>query len=222
MNILYQILLAAGVIFAFSMLFICLGLLKKPKPEKEPEFDAADYYAGAGGRSGRSLDAAGRGADDEYADDEYADEEYADDEYEDVDNDDESEPGESAESGGDEEPVADEPVDGESEKPESGAEPEARGGIKVTVTVIETNKTHELTVTKEALIGRNPGCDVVVPKPMVSSVHCILTKDKDKLMVEDNNSTNGTFLNGKPLKHVVEVKNNDMLTLGDRQIRINL
>lgn len=216
MNILYQILIAAGVIFAFSMLFICLGLLKKPKQKKEPEFEEADYYAGSGARSGRSLDAAGGAADDEYADDDYAEDDY-DDEHADDDNaEDDSVEDDNTE---DEHADGDEDDDGADEKPESGAD---RGGIKVSVTVIETNKTHELTVTKEALIGRNPGCDVVVPKPMVSSVHCILTKDKDKLMVEDNNSTNGTFLNGKPLKHVVEVKNNDMLTLGDRQIRINL
>ena len=220
MNILYQILIAAGVIFAFSMLFICLGLLKKPKQKKEPEFDEADYYAGSGARSGRSLDAAGGAADDEYENDEYVEDDYDDDNVEDDNADDETEPDESAESAdGDEDDELAADDDGADEKPESGAD---RGGIKVSVTVIETNKTHELTVTKEALIGRNPGCDVVVPKPMVSSVHCILTKDKDKLMVEDNNSTNGTFLNGKPLKHVVEVKNNDMLTLGDRQIRINL
>ena len=213
MNILYQILLAAGVIFAFSMLFICLGLFKKPKQKKKPEFDEADYRVGSGAHSGRSLDAAGGAADDDYADDDYVEEGYDEDgsaEDEDVSD-------ENAESAEDDEPEAD--SDGAGEKPESGAD---RGGIKVSVTVIETNKTHEIVVSKEALIGRNPGCDVVVPKPMVSSVHCILTKDNDKLMVEDNNSTNGTFLNGKPLKHVVEVKNNDMLTLGDRQIRINL
>lgn len=207
MNILYKILIAAGVLFALSMLFICLGLLKKPKPKKEPEFDEADYRVGSGGRSGRSLDAAGGAADDEYVDEDYDDENAEDDNA-----DDEAELDESADGDEDDEPAAD----------DDGADADDRGGIKVSVTVIETNKTHELTVNKEALIGRNPGCDVVVPKPMVSSVHCILTRDKDKLMVEDNNSTNGTFLNGKPLKHVVEVKNNDMLTLGDRQIRINL
>ena len=215
MNILYKILIAAGVLFALSMLFICLGLLKKPKPKKEPEFDEADYRVGSGARSGRSLDAAGGAADDEYEDDEYVDDDYDDENAEDDNADEEAEPDESAES-------ADGDEDDESAADDDGADADDRDGIKVSITVIETNKTHELTVAKEALIGRNPGCDVVVPKPMVSSVHCILTRDKDKLMVEDNNSTNGTFLNGKPLKHVVEVKNNDMLTLGDRQIRINL
>ena len=39
---------------------------------------------------------------------------------------------------------------------------------------------------------------------------------------EDNNSTNGTIINGKPLIHSVELKNNDMLTLGDQSIRINM
>lgn len=40
-------------------------------------------------------------------------------------------------------------------------------------------------------------------------------------MVEDNNSTNGTLLNGKPLKHIIELKNNDVLTLGEPMIKIN-
>ena len=87
--------------------------------------------------------------------------------------------------------------------------------------MIENNKTKTLTIEDEILVGRNPQCDVVVNKPMVSSVHCILIRDGKKIMAEDNNSTNGTLLNGKPLKHQVEIKNNDVLTLGDRPIRIN-
>ena len=96
-----------------------------------------------------------------------------------------------------------------------------KGEIKVSVTIIENNKTKTLTIEDEILVGRNPQCDVVFNKPMVSSVHCILIRDGKKIMAEDNNSTNGTLLNGKPLKHQVEIKNNDVLTLGDRPIRIN-
>ena len=200
MDILYSILAAAGALFALSMLFICLGLFKKPKPPKVPEFDEAEYFGG--------IDVSS----DEVSENDGAQED-GDDESEDSDD---AEETEEAEAETEEDSEEDE-EDSEPQNDESTPE----DGISVLVTVIDTNKTHKVVVREEILIGRNPKCDVVVPKPMVSSVHCILTRDRDKVMVEDNNSTNGTLLNGKPLKHVVEVKNNDMLTLGDRQIRVN-
>ena len=101
--------------------------------------------------------------------------------------------------------------------------PEPSNGIEVEVTVIDNNKTYKVVVDDEVRqIGRNPQCDVVVNKPMVSRRYRVLTRDGKKVMIEDNNSTNGTLLNGKKLMHVIEVKNNDVVTLGDRLIRINL
>ena len=198
MDILYGILAASGVLFALSMLFICLGLFKKPKPPKEPEFDEAEYLG--------DIDFSS----DEVSEDDDADSEEGEDDGESEEPDDAEEA---------EESEVEEDSETEESEPQNENTPE--NGISVSVTVIDANKTHKVVVSEEILIGRNPKCDIVVPKPMVSSVHCILTRDRDKLMVEDNNSTNGTLLNGKPLKHVVEVKNNDMLTLGDRQIRVN-
>ncbi len=219
MKILYEILGAAGFLFALSMLFICIGLFKKPKIKDEPE--SADYAASvvpAGSRVfAGSERQAERAADEEQSEDaEEAHEIETDgaDEDKDLDGDTDNDASEN-EAKAENESEDENEVGSEAETARSG------GGIDVSVTIIETNKTYKLSVTGEALIGRNPKCDVVVPKPMVSSVHCILVKDKNKLMAEDNNSTNGTLLNGKPLKHVVELKNNDMLTLGDRQIRIN-
>ncbi len=215
MKILYEILGAAGFLFALSMLFICIGLFKKPKIKDEPE--SVGYAAPAGNRvfagSERQAESA---ADDEQID---GDEETYEADGADEDNDLDLDTDNDA--GGTEAETENEGED-ENEAGSEAGSVRSGAGIDVSVTIIETNKTYKLSVTGEALIGRNPKCDVVVPKPMVSSVHCILVKDRNKLMVEDNNSTNGTLLNGKPLKHVVELKNNDMLTLGDRQIRINL
>lgn len=210
MNILYQILAVSGVLFVLAMVFICLGLFKKPKMKPESDMSFNNYLSGSS--SGRSLDNVGSEGDyDEYDTDLDDSEDYDEDYYDDADSDEEAE-------------EAEEPEDNESEEADGGENNTASsspGGINVSVTVIDTNKTTELVVTDEALIGRNPSCDVVVAKPMVSSVHCLLINENNKLMAEDNNSTNGTLLNGKPLKHIVELKNNDILTLGDRQIRIN-
>lgn len=52
-----------------------------------------------------------------------------------------------------------------------------------------TEKTYSL--------GRNPDNDICIDKPQVSGHHATLTTVSDNLMlVEDNGSTNGTFVNG--------------------------
>ena len=218
MRILYEILGAAGFLFALSMLFICIGLFKKPKIKDEREsLDYAAAVVPTGNRAFAGLERQAESAadDEQIDDDEETYEADGADEDKDLDADTDNDAAET-------EAEAENESEDENEDGSEAGTARPGAGIDVLVTIIETNKTYKLSVTGEALIGRNPKCDVVVPKPMVSSVHCILVKDKNKLMVEDNNSTNGTLLNGKPLKHVVELKNNDMLTLGDRQIRINL
>lgn len=47
-------------------------------------------------------------------------------------------------------------------------------------------------------IGRAPGADFIVDAALVSRVHCRITLDKtNHLDVEDLDSTNGTWVNGR-------------------------
>lgn len=48
------------------------------------------------------------------------------------------------------------------------------------------------------LVGRKPGlCDLIVERPSVSKLHCILVKTDGLLFVRDLGSTNGTKVNGQ-------------------------
>ena len=49
------------------------------------------------------------------------------------------------------------------------------------------------------VIGRHPGCDVVIDAPAVSRQHAAVTCVDGRHMVEDLQSRNGTALNGRPL-----------------------
>lgn len=220
MYILNYILLASGVLFLIAMTLICLGLFLVPR-RKNTVPEAFEEYAAPAARSGRHI----IDVSDDYDEDTEYDEPIGND-SEDAENDDDLSESESE--------ITDEITDeadkaADSEEAENNSDNEkdlsakhaAINGIEVTVTVIDTNKKHTIAVKDEIIIGRNPKCDVIINKPMVSSAHCILIRDGKKLMAEDNNSTNGTMLNGKPLNHMVELKNNDVLTLGDRSIRIN-
>lgn len=50
---------------------------------------------------------------------------------------------------------------------------------------------------KTVIIGSRPDCDLVIDRPSVSGRHCCVTRDESGTLIEDLNSTNGTFLNGQ-------------------------
>lgn len=58
------------------------------------------------------------------------------------------------------------------------------------------------------IIGRDPGCDIVISGPHVSRRHAELSMRGGKLWVKDLGSSNGTFVNGKRTEEVA-LKNGD-------------
>jgi len=226
--ILNYILLIAGILFAIAMFLICFGMFHTPRPKQNNNDEVYEYYNQTS-RSGRHMiDASDDFAEDEpgSTDDPESTENIDEDAVDAPDNDDSTETETDAEdeneSSDDEDSAADDAKpDHLTDKEESPKPAKPVREINICVTIIDTNKKKTIAVEDEIIIGRSPKCDVVINKPMVSAAHCILTRDGKKLMAEDNNSTNGTMLNGKPLNHVVELKNNDVLTLGDKSIRIN-
>ncbi len=49
-------------------------------------------------------------------------------------------------------------------------------------------------------VGRNPACDILIADPTVSSHHAEITVTPIAVLVEDLESTNGTYLNGQRFK----------------------
>ncbi|MCM1028215.1 MAG: FHA domain-containing protein [Pseudoflavonifractor sp.] len=67
-------------------------------------------------------------------------------------------------------------------------------------------------------IGRAPGCNIQINNPSVSSLHAeLLILDDGRLIIEDKNSTNGTFVGGQRLDPGVEteVRRGDLVQLGN-------
>ena len=77
--------------------------------------------------------------------------------------------------------------------------------------------TIELTAT-EVCIGRDSGSQVCVPSAWVSRRHCALHLEGDRVVVQDLDSRNGTFVNGIPVTRQ-ELKHGDLLTVGDCSFR---
>ncbi len=68
-------------------------------------------------------------------------------------------------------------------------------------------------------VGRKPDNDLVIPDERVSSHHLLLFHEEGRWFVEDLNSTNGTFLNGRRIEKE-EVKEGDRILIGSSQLII--
>lgn len=68
-------------------------------------------------------------------------------------------------------------------------------------------------------VGRAPRADFVVEAPLVSRLHCRLTLQSDGLLVEDLESTNGTFVNGERVTKLV-MRSGDALRVGRMEFSV--
>lgn len=68
----------------------------------------------------------------------------------------------------------------------------------------------------EWIVGSGSSAQIRVRAPWVSRRHCRIWRDRGELFVEDLQSTNGTFVNGIPVKRKVTVRRDDVITLGKK------
>jgi pSer/pThr/pTyr-binding forkhead associated (FHA) protein len=77
----------------------------------------------------------------------------------------------------------------------------------------------EFQITKErTTLGRRPYNDIVIDNLAVSGEHAVLTAAQSDVFIEDLNSTNGTYINGKAIKKQL-LSNNDVVEVGKYRIK---
>ena len=64
------------------------------------------------------------------------------------------------------------------------------------------------------IVGSEPTCDIRVESPMVSGTHCRLTERGESFLLEDLQSSNGTFVAGERIAGPRIVRRGDLVTLG--------
>ena len=74
--------------------------------------------------------------------------------------------------------------------------------------------------TDRFIIGRQSDCALSLPSPAVSSEHAELVERGEDLWVIDLNSTNGTFLNGVPVRHEAKLRIGDLVQFADMAFRV--
>ncbi len=72
----------------------------------------------------------------------------------------------------------------------------------------------------EMVVGRDPGCHRVIDRPTVSGRHARFRRTGERIILEDLGSSNGTFVNGRPVKEPTEVRFGDLISLGVDSFRL--
>ena len=95
--------------------------------------------------------------------------------------------------------------------------------IKVTLTVIQgVDHEKSLEMEKSSIIIGRRNSDFNLQDQRISTVHSKIEIKDEKVFVQDLNSRNGTFVNGKKADEPMEVKNLEEIEVGFTKIRVNI
>ncbi|MCR5218246.1 FHA domain-containing protein [Treponema sp.] len=77
-----------------------------------------------------------------------------------------------------------------------------------------------ITLVAKIMIGRETDNTIVVDNKLASRHHCMIQKIRDAYFLKDENSTNGTFLNGRriPPDKYVRLNPGDKITIGSSNL----
>lgn len=78
-------------------------------------------------------------------------------------------------------------------------------------------KGQQWTLASTLIIGREDGCDIVIPDRQVSRRHAQISPTNDGAVLEDLGSKNGTFLNGELLSGPQELHEGDAIRIAFTQ-----
>src|SRR5689334_17655326 len=97
---------------------------------------------------------------------------------------------------------------------ESLAPDRRRSTAVVALRQVASGAVFELDQRRRWVVGASPSCDLTLDDPFVSQRHCLLErKPGGSVIVRDNQSRNGTFLDGNPVE-AAELRVGAYLTLG--------
>jgi FHA domain-containing protein/uncharacterized protein DUF1707 len=71
-----------------------------------------------------------------------------------------------------------------------------------------------------AVVGRSRACDCVIADSTVSRMHALLRAEDGRHWLSDLGSTNGSWVNGRPVSDEVEVAAGDEILLGQAAFRV--
>ena len=93
--------------------------------------------------------------------------------------------------------------------------------IKLLVVGGETSKKEVTLRRPRTVVGRKKGCKIRIQSEAVSRIHCSLVTQGGRLTAKDLGSSNGTFVNGHPIKEQV-LQAGDTLQIGPIKFQVQI
>ena len=89
-------------------------------------------------------------------------------------------------------------------------------------TGFEGDNVYKLEENVEIIVGRDEGCQLVIPLCQISRQHAVVRFEGGHIGITDISSVNGTFVNGKKISANVEtiLKENDVITFADTSLKL--
>jgi hypothetical protein len=114
--------------------------------------------------------------------------------------------------------------DGEAVAPDDlrrgGYEPPRQGNPRLEVVAAMGREPGELLhLDGDATMGRAASAEIRVDDPYASSAHARIFRRGAATFIEDMGSTNGTFLNGRPLERPQQLRVSDTIRIGESEYR---
>lgn len=89
--------------------------------------------------------------------------------------------------------------------------------------VLTDGASHEFKLDKGPLtVGRSDDCDIRLADEFVSHHHATFFSKNAMWYIRDENSTNGTFVNGKQIFDSAPLENDDRITFGRPTLRVRI
>ena len=118
-------------------------------------------------------------------------------------------------------PVAAPPSPAAAARPTPGPQP-ASQSARITIVEPADRRGRSYQLDQELTLGRGSGCDVALPDDSyVSQRHARLYRRDGRVWLEDLGSTNGTYLNAKPVSAPVVLHRGDRLQVGRTVLEVN-
>jgi hypothetical protein len=80
--------------------------------------------------------------------------------------------------------------------------------------LLTRGKRQFVLIRDENLVGRDPSATVYIDHPSVSRRHARISIDSARAVLEDLDSRNGTFLDGRPIERPTEIHHGAIIGLG--------
>ncbi len=80
----------------------------------------------------------------------------------------------------------------------------------------------KITPPRTLTLGRSEQCDIYLGEKKISRLHCEIKVDDQGLVLRDNKSTNGTYINKKKVEGEVFIEHGDRVQLGTTVIKVSI